>query len=85
MATFAADVARYLLPVLAGVLMAIAWMAYGRQRTTRILLWAVAFTVYFAKAVVNVVLAGSGEVHEGLGDLLDLAILTLLFVATFRA
>ena len=84
MAHWTADIARYLLPILAGVLMGIAWAAYVRRRTTRMLLWAVAFSVYFAKTVVNVVLAGTGEVHEGLGDLLDLAILSLLFAATVR-
>ncbi len=73
--------------LLAGILFAIALKAYARTRTARVLLFAAAFGVFFAKGllkVVEVLWTGDSAAVDALEVVADAAILLLFFLGMTR-
>jgi hypothetical protein len=82
------DAVGLVIALLGGVLFAIALKAYLRTRTPRVLFFASAFGVFFAKGLLKlaeVFLLGEGALVDTAELLADLAILLLFFLGTTRS
>jgi hypothetical protein len=78
----AQDLFRLAVPILAGILLFISVQAYRRTRTTRVLLFSLAFCIYFLKSLfisTEILIPSQNDLLEYLGIVADVAILCLFF------